>query len=206
MLPDRAIQIIKHYEGWHRALPDGRAAPYLCPANKWTIGWGATFGLDGKVVTAQSEPITREQGERLLAGQLVMFHRGVVNLIKPGVELNANQIGALTSFAFNLGLGRLRSSTLLKRINGGNLDAAAVEFPKWVYGGGRVLPGLVKRRRSEIELFLAPVQLNPPLGTAGSPYGDENAVVGAGANAGETTWVSRFLASLRRAQEGHIPS
>jgi lysozyme len=73
------------------------------------------------------------------------------------VPLNDNEFGALTSFTFNLGIGNLKSSTLLKKLNAGDRAGAADEFGKWVNAGGKPLPGLVKRRAAERALFLTPV-------------------------------------------------
>lgn len=199
MLPERAVELIKAFEGWHRALPDGRAAPYLCPANVWTIGYGATFLLDGSAVTARTSPITREEGEKLLQAQLAIFERGVLaETSQSEMPLNANQIGALTSFAFNLGVGRLKSSSLLRHVKAGRFDAAADEFPKWVMAGGQKLPGLVRRREAERALFLSPVQPQPPQGSAGSREGDSQV------GFSPPGWVGRLLEGFRRGQEGRI--
>lgn len=199
MLPERAVELVKQFEGWHRALPDGRAAPYLCPANVWTIGYGATFLLDGSAVTSKTAPITREEGEKLLQAQLVIFERGVLAEFRQGdVTLNANQLGALTSFAFNLGLGRLKSSTLLRHVKAGNMQAAADEFPKWVMAGGQKLPGLVRRRDAERALFLSPVQPQSPQGSAGSRIGDSRVVPSS------PGWVGRLMDGFRRGREGRV--
>ncbi|MBE9605396.1 lysozyme [Acetobacteraceae bacterium H6797] len=146
------LALVKRFEGWARALSDGRAAPYLCPAGVWTLGWGSTRGLDGKAVTPASEPVTPEQGESLLARDLAMAGASVRRLV--GVPLTPGQYGALCSFVYNLGAGRLKASTLLRRLNEGAMDEAADEFPKWVMAGGRVLPGLQARRQAERALFL----------------------------------------------------
>jgi len=73
------------------------------------------------------------------------------------VPLNANQFAALVSFTYNAGAGRLASSTLLKKLNSGNYDAAASEFPRWNHSGGQVQPGLTARRAAEQQLFQRPV-------------------------------------------------
>lgn len=195
-LPKQAIDLIKEFEGWHRALPDGRAAPYVCPAGVWTIGYGATFDISGKPITPHSAPITKEEGEILLMAQVTIFHRGVMGLVTAPVNLN--QMGALTSFAFNLGLGRLKSSTLLRKVNA-EIQGAADEFPKWVMGGGRKLPGLVRRRQAERALFLQPVepvptvQGGPPPGTVGSPKSDSG-----------PSWLERLVNAFRRGQKGEF--
>lgn len=70
------------------------------------------------------------------------------------VYLTANQKAALIDFVYNLGAGAFGSSTLLKKLNAGDYKGAADEFPKWVYAGGRVLGGLVNRRKIERDLFI----------------------------------------------------
>jgi lysozyme len=154
------VALVKRYEGLHRKLPDGSYAPYLCPANVWTIYAGATRGLDGQPVSRATAPITAEQGEGLLARDLRAFEASVTRLVR--VPLTDNQFGALVSFAFNLGAGRLQSSSLLRHTNNGRFDLAADEFGKWVMGGGQRLPGLVLRRDAERRLFLTPDPQEPP--------------------------------------------
>jgi len=163
-----ALALIKGFEGWHLRLQDGRAGPYLCPANVWTIGWGSIRGLDGNCVTRNTDPITEAQGEILLARDLRNFTSAVTDSVK--VPLTPNQYGALVSFVYNLGPGRLRSSTLLRKLNSGLYDEAADEFKKWIMAGGRPLPGLVRRREAEKALFLKrePEPQLPPAPSAGS--------------------------------------
>lgn len=147
------VTLIKQYEGLHRKLSDGRYGPYLCPANVWTIYAGATRGLDGKPVTRETAPVSVAQGEALLGRDLRDFERAVTRLVR--VPLTDGQFGALVSFAFNLGAGRLQSSSLLRHVNNGRFDLAAEEFPKWVMAGGQRLTGLVLRREAERRMFLA---------------------------------------------------
>ena len=203
-LPQATIELVKKWEGWHRPLSDGRAAPYLCPSAVWTQGFGATFGLDGKPITPEHSPITREEGEVLLRAQLAIFRRGVVGLVR--VPLTANQLGALTSFAFNVGLGRLRASTLLRKVNASDFPGAAAEFPKWVRGGGRVLPGLVARRVEEQALFLRPVEVGPASGSAGSRNGYLERPAMSEEPSGVTRtappWLNRFVEAFRRDHQG----
>ena len=98
-----------------------------------------------------------ERAESLLLDDLSMFAEGVERYAK--VSLTDNEFGALVSFSFNLGLGNLQKSTLLKKVNAGNMVGAAEEFLKWTKAGGKVLPGLVKRRAAERELFLTKEQV-----------------------------------------------
>ena len=144
-IPAEARALVKAFEGWS-------AVPYRCPARVWTIGWGALRGPDGRPVTAATLPLTPEEGEAMLARDLGLAGQGV--LACATVPLPPLRFGALASFVFNLGAGRLRSSTLLRRLNAGDVEDAAAEFPKWVMAGGRTLPGLVRRREAERLLFL----------------------------------------------------
>ena len=133
----RCVDLVKRFEGFS-------ATPYKCPAGVWTIGYGHTEG-----VTAQSKPVTASEAEDLLRGELDRFGRQVDKLVC--VPVTQNQFDALVSFHYNT--GALGTSTLLKKLNVGLIDSAANEFLRWNKGGGRVLPGLVKRRAAEMELF-----------------------------------------------------
>ena len=138
------------YEGKLRSLGDGRYIAYRCPANVPTIFVGCTEGVhDGMIVT-------EAEGEAMFAREIAKFEAGVASLVK--VELNQNQFDALVSFSYNCGLGALKKSRLLKRVNAGDFEGAAHEFANWRMGGGRVLRGLVSRRASEASLFLKPVE------------------------------------------------
>ena len=140
------LEIIKHFEGFS-------SDPYLCPADVATIGYGATYGFDHKRITMAHCPISLEEGEALLAQELRSVERSVGRLIQ--VALTQNQFDALVSFTFNLGSGRLQSSTLRSKLNRKDYEGAADEFPKWRKAGGKVLLGLVKRRAVERKLFLS---------------------------------------------------
>lgn len=182
------LDLIKAFEGWHRRLEDGRAAPYLCPANVWTIGWGSIRGLDGNPVTRNTQPITEAQGEVLLARDLRHSEVAVTNSVR--VPVTPNQYGALVSFVYNLGPGRLRSSTLLRKLNSGLYDEAADEFGKWIMAGGRPLPGLVRRREAEKALFLKrepEPQLPPAPSVAEQPQ--------------SSGWIRKFTEAFNRVRE-----
>lgn len=132
------LELIRRFEGF-------RPRAYLCPANVWTIGYGHTGDVkDG-------DQITLHQGEAILEVDLDRFERGVAELVK--VEINDNQFSALVSLAFNIGLEALRRSTLLRKLNAGDFEGAGRQFPVWCMAAGRSLPGLVKRRAAELELF-----------------------------------------------------
>lgn len=127
--------------------------PYLCPANVPTIGFGSTMYENGVKVTLSDPPITKERAEQLLLHELHYIHPKVLRLCPTLSELGPGPTAAILDFTFNLGLGRLQSSTLRKKINAGELEAAREELGKWVRGGGKILPGLVKRRDAEALLL-----------------------------------------------------
>lgn len=127
-----------------------RSSPYLCPAGVPTIGYGSTHYEDGIAVTLKDPQITRERAEQLLRHEVrVRCIPAVANLCP---QVHAELAAALVDFVYNLGPGRLRSSTLRKKIQAGELEAVPAELRKWVYGGGRRLTGLVIRREAEILL------------------------------------------------------
>lgn len=140
-ISEAGVKLIKHFEGL-------RLESYLCPANVWTIGYGHT-GDD----VVEGMKITEDRADKMLRRDLRKFEQGVDLLIT--VPLNQPQFDALVSFAFNCGLGALEESTLRKRLNKGEDpgNVAQEELPKWVKGDGVVLPGLVERRKKELELF-----------------------------------------------------
>ncbi|MEO9385901.1 lysozyme [Chromobacterium phragmitis] len=136
------LNLIKQFEGL-------RLIAYQDAVGIWTIGYGHT-GPD----VAPGKAITQLQADQLLQNDLARFESGVSNLVK--VPLNANQFSALVSFSYNLGLGNLQSSTLLRLLNQRDYAGAAGQFPRWDKAGGRVLPGLSRRRLAEQALFQAP--------------------------------------------------
>lgn len=141
---DDCLTLIKSFEGF-------RAEPYLCPAGKPTLGFGSCFYEDGTPVTLDDDPITEEDALELLKATLVKYEDGVNRLVK--VELTQGQFDCLTDFCYNAGINALANSTLLKLLNDGNYESAGLELAKWVRGGGKVLPGLVKRRNAEYKLW-----------------------------------------------------
>jgi lysozyme len=128
----------------------------------WTIGYGST-GLDHYNLDVNGKPTkigrgltwTEEQAEARNILDLEKFSDQVKATLK--IQLNDNQFSALVSFAYNLGIGNLKSSTLLKRVNEGKFPEAAREILKWDKAVGQVMPGLVRRRAAENKLFLKPV-------------------------------------------------
>tara|TARA_R100001443_G_scaffold6620_1_gene15513 strand:- start:144 stop:587 length:444 start_codon:yes stop_codon:yes gene_type:complete len=140
------LNLIKTFEGF-------RSEPYFCSAMVPTIGFGSTWSFNGSRVTLHHPPITKDEAEELLLREIRNSEKAVDRLIK--VELNENEHSALQSFVYNLGSGRLQSSTLRRKINRGDFEGAADEFPKWRRAGGKILKGLVLRRAAERKLFLS---------------------------------------------------
>lgn len=126
--------------------------PYICAAGVPTIGYGGTFYQTGERVALSDPPITLAQAEDLLDWMLRKVFMPQVMELCPGIE-QPEQLAAITDFAFNLGVGRLKASTLRKRINEGDWEAVPGELRKWTRGGGKVLRGLVARREAEILLL-----------------------------------------------------
>lgn len=148
---DLAIALCKTFEGLHRLGKDGLIYPYLCPAGVWTIGYGSTFYEDGKRVAESDPPITKDRAEELLLWELRRTALSVARLVP---ELKEEQaFNAVVDFAFNLGTGRLQTSTLRRKLRAGDWDGAREQLRLWVRGGGRVLPGLVRRREAEAALL-----------------------------------------------------
>lgn len=126
--------------------------PYLCPAGVPTIGYGATFYEDGRRVLMTDPAITRERANQLLRWHLSRRFMPQVIALCPGAE-TPQQIAALTDFAFNLGVGALKTSTLRRRVNAGQWDDVPVQLLRWNKAGGKVLRGLTRRRQAEIDLL-----------------------------------------------------
>jgi lysozyme len=121
--------------------------PYLCPANVPTIGYGSTRYENGTRVSLGDAPISKARAEELLLWELNTGCLPAVARYCPDQDKNIQ--AALIDFVYNLGSGRLAGSTLRKRINAGDYEGAKAELMKWTKAGGRVLPGLVKRRTAE---------------------------------------------------------
>jgi lysozyme len=159
--------LMHRYEGF-------RARPYLCPAHIWTIGYGHVLyqeqirlpvvRVEGKEapMIRKEMPLkpednrvwTKTEIDELFRTDVGTFERGVLRLV-PGVVGRQGSFDALVSISFNFGLGNLQRSTIRMRANRGDWEGAADAFRVWTKGGGKVLPGLVKRREAEIALFLS---------------------------------------------------
>ena len=145
-ISDIGFNKLKEFEGF-------RGTAYYCPGGKLTIGYGHT-GMD----VHPGDVISEYWAEHLLKADLYDLEKQVESL----GEWNQPQFDALVSFAYNLGFYKLKTSTLLKTIKeGGNMRAIKQEFKKWIYAGGKIQPGLVKRREWEAKRFFEPDEMEP---------------------------------------------
>lgn len=119
---------------------------YRCPAGVCTIGYGHTNAAGAPMIT-DSSVITQQQAEDILRHDLIKYEQAVIGMVTQ--PLNQHQFDVLVDFAYNAGIGNLKSSTLLKKVNSAAFDDVPAELMKWTKGGGKVLPGLVKRRQAE---------------------------------------------------------
>lgn len=143
----KGIDLIKKYEGF-------MAKAYLCPAGIPTIGYGNTFYPNGVKVKMGDPPITEARASEILLAVLAKYEDAVNRYAQK--PINQNQFDALVSFTYNLGMGNLRTSTLLKKLNINPSDATiAAEFLKWTRGNGVVLAGLKRRRTEEAQLYFS---------------------------------------------------
>ena len=147
-VPKAAIDLAKRFEGFHRVPKNdpGRAHPYICPAGYWTIGYG-------HLCDQKHPPITEAEAEAYLAQDLKAALAATLRYCPALVAETEERLAAIVDFTFNLGAGRLQTSTLRRRVNQRDWPAARQELRRWVYGGGNVLPGLVARREAEARLL-----------------------------------------------------
>ncbi len=152
------IEMIKHHEGI-------RTKPYRCPALLWTVGVGHVIDpshIGVKLDERKNLPIPpgwdrvlpMAEVDEILAQDLATFERGVLRLCP--ADLTQSRFDALVSFSFNVGLGNLQRSSIRMKHNRGDFDGAAEAFMAWTKAGGKELPGLVKRRKDEMAMYLAP--------------------------------------------------
>ncbi|MBH3136412.1 lysozyme [Serratia marcescens] len=139
------IELIKRFEGLELKA-------YQDSVGVWTIGYGWTQTVEGKKI-APGMRIDQATADRLLKCGVVQYEQGVNQLVK--VHITQGQFDALVSFAYNLGLRSLSTSTLLQKLNAGDTQGAADQFGHWVNAGGKRLDGLVARRAAEREMFLS---------------------------------------------------
>jgi lysozyme len=163
---DKGIHLMHHFEGY-------RNKPYKCSAKIWTVGWGHAMYADQlRLPNVRTESYTgmirddyqlkpednrvwsKEELVAIFKNDIESFERGVLRLV-PGVVGKQGAFDALVSISFNFGLGNLQRSTIRMKANRGDWEGAAEAFMAWTKGGGKELPGLVKRRIAEKTLFLS---------------------------------------------------
>lgn len=149
-VPKAAIELAKRFEGFERKVKRGTeitAIPYVCPAGFWTIGYG-------HLCDPKHLPIVEAEAEVYLARDLQLALTATLRYCPVLATEPEGRLAAIVDFTFNLGVGRLQTSTLRRRINQRDWPGAARELRRWIYGGGRVLPGLVVRRAEDASLLL----------------------------------------------------
>lgn len=142
IINQKGLKLLKDFEGC-------KLKAYKDLVGKWTIGYGMTKDVK------PGDVITQQQADSMLLDTLRLYELGVETFCDP--KLNSNQFSALVCLAYNIGLGNLKGSTLLKKINAKDFEGAAKEFPKWNKAGGQTVPGLSRRREAERQLFIEPV-------------------------------------------------
>lgn len=162
----RGLDLIKEFEGYHTALKNGDCKAYRCPAGVWTIGWGSTEGVK------EGMRWTREEAEAALVRELATHEEAVNKYVTR--DLTQEQFDALVSFSYNVGIGNLRKSTMLKILNRGDDRSAALQLLRWnkhrdpKRGGLVESRGLTRRRKAEMDLFLS-APSEPPKKTERMP-------------------------------------
>ena len=150
-MTEEGLAMIRRFEGF-------RGAAYRCPAGVWTIGYGHTSNA-GPPRVGPGMTMSEAEARRVLADDVERFATGVrAALVR---EVSPEQFSALVSFAFNVGMGAFRSSSVLRAVNAGDFGAVPDRLALWVKARGRTLPGLVRRRAAEAEMFSAVARPTP---------------------------------------------
>ena len=141
-----AAELCRRFEGF-------RSQPYLCPAGIPTVGYGSTYYADGRKVTLQDAPMDEPAARALLLAELHHTYAPGVLRLCPVLGTDERRLNAIVDFVYNLGVGRLQTSTLRRKINAQDWGGAKEQLMLWTRGGGKVLPGLLKRRQAECLLM-----------------------------------------------------
>ena len=145
-LSDAGFELIRSFEGYHTALPDGSCKAYLDTLAKphvWTVGYGVTEGVQPNMI------LTKDEAEAMFRREMEKHEAIVTRCVT--TEIGQSNFDALVSFQYNT--GALPRSTLLKKLNAGDFDGAAREFDRYRMAGGKVYKGLVRRRAAERAMF-----------------------------------------------------
>lgn len=142
------LELVKEFEGF-------RAKAYKCPAGVWTIGYGTTAAAGVGIDPKPGVTVTEDEAEDLLEKTMEKFGEQIKPFIT--APINNNEYGAFLSLAYNIGPGAFKKSSALRLFNAGDKAGAAKALLMWNKAGGKVLPGLTRRREAEKKLFLKPV-------------------------------------------------
>lgn len=143
----RGVDFAKEFEGF-------KSKAYQDVVGVWTIGYGTTRIDDKPIRPGMS--CTRKQAEEWLRINIEEHLAEAESAINPEIQLSQNQIDAIASFVYNVGVTNFRKSALCRLINEDDLEAAAGQFIRWNKAGGKVFAGLTRRRNAEAELFMEP--------------------------------------------------
>ena len=146
VINDKGLDLIKSFEGFS-------SDPYKCVAGIWTIGFGSIYGEDNKRVTSDHPSVTESKATELMKRDLGAIEYKVSRLVK--VPISSNQFSAICSFVYNVGSGAFQRSTARMKLNREDYQGCADEFLKWKYANKKVIPGLLRRRYAERDLFLS---------------------------------------------------
>ena len=139
-ISNNGLDLVKHFEGLVLKA-------YKCPAGVWTIGYGHTKDVQ------PGDSWSEDHADHMLEVEMEEYEKYINDLVE--VELNQNQFDAMVSWVYNLGVGNLQSSTLLKVLNAGDYAGVPEQIMRWNKAGGKVLEGLTRRRQAEADLFVA---------------------------------------------------
>ena len=145
-IDNKGLDLIKKFEGF-------RSHPYRDSVGIWTVGYGTTHYMSGRSVTKDDQDLSKRTASMLLEDEVNKIYAHAVN-VYVRVPLLQSHFDALVSLTYNIGPQAFKRSTLLKKLNEGDFEGAALEFPKWDKAGGRVSEGLLTRRMLEQDLFL----------------------------------------------------
>ena len=149
---ENGLKLIQEFENFE-------AKPYLDSARVWTIGYGSTYYPNGKPVTGRDKPITREYAETIQRNVIATDFEPVINeLLEKEIAssfITQNMYDAIISLAYNIGVNGFKKSSVLRLLKQGDKENASNAFLLWNKAGGKVLKGLVNRRKKERELFLS---------------------------------------------------
>lgn len=188
----RGRKLIKDFEVF-------RSKAYRDPVGIWTIGYGFIDGVQ------EGDTITKEDAERRLIDELEKYERGVMEAT--GGNVTQSQFDALVSFAFNVGVKGMQGSSVIKAHNRGDYEAAARAFGLWNKAGGKVFPGLVRRRAAEAAMYLEdqpqemPQAVEPERRMSESTINRGAAAAGATATVAAVTEGARAVADVKHASE-----